>query len=115
MPPGRILIVEDEDKLRRVMQLHLESAGFEVDSAPTAEQALSLAPQANLIITDLRLPGMDGMRFVQQLQSRGVQAGIIVVTAHGTVETAVDAMKMGAADFLQKPFSLDHLTTVVQK
>jgi DNA-binding NtrC family response regulator len=58
---------------------------------------------------------MDGMRFVQQLQSRGVQAGIIVITAHGTVETAVEAMKMGAADFLQKPFSLDHLTTVVQK
>ncbi|HEX4771237.1 MAG TPA: sigma-54 dependent transcriptional regulator [Bryobacteraceae bacterium] len=115
MPPGRILIVEDEDKLRRVMQLHLESAGFEVDSAPTAEQALSLAPQANLVITDLRLPGMDGMRFVQQLHSRSVQAGIIVITAHGTVETAVDAMKMGAADFLQKPFSLDHLTTVVQK
>ena len=115
MPPGRILIVEDEDKLRRVMQLHLESAGFEVDSAATAEQALPLATQANLVITDLRLPGMDGMRFVQQLQSRSVQAGIIVITAHGTVETAVEAMKMGAADFLQKPFSLDHLTTVVQK
>jgi DNA-binding NtrC family response regulator len=115
MPPGRILIVEDEDKLRRVMQLHLESAGFEVDTAASAEQAFPFAGQANLVLTDLRLPGMDGMRFIQQLQSRGIQAGIVVITAHGTVETAVEAMKMGAADFLQKPFSLDHLATVVQK
>jgi DNA-binding NtrC family response regulator len=112
---GRILVVEDEDKLRRVVQLHLESAGFEVDGAPSAEQALPLAAAANLIITDLRLPGMDGLQFIQQLQARGIQAGVMVITAHGSVETAVEAMKRGAADFLQKPFSLDHLTTVVQK
>jgi DNA-binding NtrC family response regulator len=115
MAAARNLIVEDEDKLRRVIQLHLESAGFEVDGAPTAEQALALATVANLIITDLRLPGMDGLHFIQQLQSKGIQAGIIVITAHGSIETAVEAMKLGAADFLQKPFSLDHLTTVVQK
>ena len=112
---GRILIVEDEDKLRRVIQLHLESAGFEVDGAPTAEQALPLATVADLVITDLRLPGLDGLQLIQQLQSRGIQAGVIVMTAHGSVETAVEAMKLGAADFLQKPFSLDHLTTVVDK
>jgi DNA-binding NtrC family response regulator len=115
MPAGRVLIVEDEDKLRRVLQLQLESAGFEVDGAPNADQALPLATVANVIITDLRLPGMDGLAFIQQLQARGVQAGLIVMTAHGSVETAVDAMKLGAADFLQKPFSLEHLTTVVQK
>lgn len=115
MAAGRILIVEDEDKLRRVLQLHLESAGFDVDGAPTAEQAMPLATVANLIITDLRLPGMDGLQFIQQLQSRGMPAGVIVITAHGSVETAVEAMKLGAADFLQKPFSLDHLATVVQK
>ncbi len=109
------MIVEDEDKLRRVIQLQLESAGFEVDGAPSGEQALPLATVAQVIITDLRLPGMDGVAFIQQLQSRGVQAGIIVMTAHGSVETAVEAMKLGAADFLQKPFSLDHLTTLVHK
>jgi DNA-binding NtrC family response regulator len=115
MASGRILIVEDEDKLRRVLQLNLEAAGFEVDSAGTAEQAMPFAQAANLIITDLRLPGMDGLRFIQQLQARGTNAAVIVITAHGSVETAVEAMKMGATDFLQKPFSLDHLTTVVQK
>ena len=115
MSLGRVLVVEDEDKLRRVVQLHLESSGFEVDGSPTAEQALPLASLADLIITDLRLPGMDGLQLVRQLQSRGSQAAIIVMTAHGSVETAVEAMKLGAADFLQKPFSLDHLGTVVQK
>ena len=113
--PGRILVVEDEDKLRRVLQLELESAGYEVDGAASAEQALPLAPLANLIITDLRLPGMDGLQLIKQLQSRGVPAASIVITAHGSVDLAVEAMKLGAADFLQKPFSLDHLTTVVQK
>ncbi|MBV9082995.1 MAG: sigma-54-dependent Fis family transcriptional regulator [Acidobacteriaceae bacterium] len=112
---SRILLVEDEEKLRRVVHLHLESAGFEVDSTASAEQAIPLAPMANLVITDLRLPGMDGLEFIRNLHARGVQAAVIVITAHGSVDAAVEAMKLGASDFLQKPFSLDHLTTVVQK
>src|SRR5579884_3795802 len=104
MSAGRILVVEDEDKLRRVVQLHLESAGYEVDGAATAEQALPLATLADLIITDLRLPGMDGLEFIKQLHNRGISAAVIVMTAHGSVEAAVEAMKLGAADFLQKPF-----------
>ncbi len=115
MTAARILIVEDEDKLRRVIQLHLESAGFEVDQASSAEQALPLVGMADLVITDLRLPGMGGMQLIQELQVRGATAGIIVITAHGSVENAVEAMKLGAVDFLQKPFSLDHLNTIVQK
>ncbi len=115
MAAGRILVVEDEDKLRRVVQLHLESLGFEVDGAGSAEQALPLAGLAAAVITDLRLPGVDGIQLIKQLQGRGSQAAVIVMTAHGSVETAVEAMKLGAADFLQKPFSLDHLTTVVEK
>ncbi len=115
MSDGRILVVEDEDKLRRVVQLQLESSGYEVDGAPSAEQALPLATVADLVLTDLRLPGMDGLEFVTELHARGIGAPVIVMTAHGSVEAAVQAMKLGAADFLQKPFSLDHLTTVVGK
>jgi len=103
MPSGRILIVEDEDKLRRVIQLHLGAADFEIDGAATAEQAMAMAPMADVILTDLRLPGMDGLQFVQQLQARGIQAGIIVMTAHGSVETAVEAMKLGAATSCRSP------------
>ncbi len=111
MAAARILVVEDEDKLRRVIQLHLESAGFEVDQAGSAEQALPQVGMADLVITDLRLPGMGGMQLIQEIQARGATAGVIVMTAHGSVENAVEAMKLGAADFLQKPFSLDHLNT----
>ncbi len=115
MAAGRILVVEDEEKLRRVVQLHLESLGFEVDGAGSAEQALPLVAAADLVLTDLRMPGMDGIQLIKQLQERGVAPAVIVMTAHGSVETAVEAMKLGAADFLQKPFSLDHLATVVEK
>ncbi|MBV9761629.1 MAG: sigma-54-dependent Fis family transcriptional regulator [Acidobacteriaceae bacterium] len=98
-----------------MIQIQLESAGFEVDGASSAEQALPLATLADLVITDLRLPGMSGVELIQQFQARGISAAVIVITAHGSVEAAVEAMKLGAADFLQKPFSLDHLTAIVQK
>jgi DNA-binding NtrC family response regulator len=113
--PTRILVVEDEGKLRRVISLHLESAGFEVDHAPDAEQALPRAAAADVILTDLKLPGMDGLAFIKEVHSRTPHAAFIVMTAHGSVETAVQAMKEGASDFLQKPFSLDHLTTLINK
>ena len=109
------MVVEDEEKLRRVVQLHLDALGYQVDGAASAEQALPLLAAVDLVITDLRMPGMDGIQFIKQLQGRGVAAAVIVMTAHGSVETAVEAMKLGAADFLQKPFSLDHLATVVEK
>jgi DNA-binding NtrC family response regulator len=111
----RILLVEDEDKLRRVVQLHLETMGFEVDNAATAELALPRAALADLILTDLKLPGMDGLAFLKETHTRNPQAAVILMTAHGSVEAAVEAMKEGAADFLQKPFSLDHLTTLINK
>jgi len=113
--PKRILLVEDEDKLRRVVQLHLEGMGFEVDNAATAELALPRTASADLILTDLKLPGMDGLAFLKETHTRNPQAAVILMTAHGSVEAAVEAMKEGAADFLQKPFSLDHLTALINK
>ncbi len=111
----RILIVEDEEKLRRVVELQLQSSGYDVDQAGTAEDALRLADRADLVLTDLRLPGMDGIELLTLLHRQDSRTPVIVMTAFGTVEKAVEAMKAGAADFLVKPFSLDHLTTVVTK
>ena len=111
----RILVVEDEEKLRRVIELHLMSAGFEVDKARSAEEGLKLADRADMVITDLRLPGMDGMQLLSLIRRQNAHAPVVVMTAFGTVENAVEAMKSGATDFLLKPFSLDHLTAVVQK
>jgi DNA-binding NtrC family response regulator len=111
----RILIVEDEEKLRRVIELQLISAGFEVDKAGGAELGLQTVDRADLVLTDLRLPGMDGLEFLAKIRIQNALVPVIIMTAFGTIETAVEAMKNGATDFLLKPFSLDHLMTVIHK
>src|SRR6204780_1856647 len=110
-----ILVIEDEEKHRRVIGLHLSSAGYEVKAAGTAEEGFKLADDVDLILTDLKLPGMDGLAFLQKLNEQNAHAPVIVMSAYGTVENAVEAMKKGAVDFLPKPFSLDHLNVVVEK
>ena len=110
-----VLVVDDEEKLRRVVELQLKSAGFEVEQAGSAEEALRLADRAQVILTDLRLPGISGLELLAHLRRQDFHTPVIVMTAYGSIETAVDAMKAGAADFLPKPFSLDHLMTVVNK
>ena len=111
----RILIVEDEEKLRRVLTLQLESAGYDVEAVGTAEAGLKAAERASLVLTDLRLPAMSGMDMLDALHRQNARAPVVVMTAYSTVEVAVEAMKKGAVDFLPKPFSLDHLMAVVQK
>src|SRR5664279_2033848 len=117
----RILVVEDEEKLRRVIVLHLEDAGYEVESAGDISTALRMAERANLILTDIRLPAggvtplLDGLDLLGAIQRQNARIPVIVMTAYGSVEIAVEAMKRGAAEFLTKPFSLDHLLTVVRK
>src|SRR5690242_854002 len=111
----RILVVEDEEKLRRVMELQLTSAGFDVEKAATAEEGLRVVDRADLVITDLKLPKMDGLEFLGLIRRQNSQVPVVMMTAFGSVETAVQAMKTGATDFLLKPFSLDHLMQVVGK
>jgi len=111
----RILVVEDEAKLRRVIELQLQSSGFDVDQAESAEVALKMADRASLVLTDLRLPGIDGLELLTILRRQSSRTPVVVMTAYGTVEIAVEAIKAGAFDFLLKPFSLDHLTAVIQK
>jgi DNA-binding NtrC family response regulator len=110
-----ILVVEDEEKLRRVVELQLKGAGFEVEQAGTVEQAMRLADRADIILTDLRLPGVSGLELLANLRRQDSHTPVVVMTAFGSIETAVEAMKAGAVDFLPKPFSLDHLMTVVNK
>src|SRR5512140_3654980 len=111
----RILVVEDEEKLRRVIELQLLSSGFEVDKAASAEEGLKVVDRADLVLTDLKLPNMDGLQFLSLIRRQNAQVPVLMMTAFGSVETAVEAMKSGATDFLLKPFSLDHLMQVVHK
>jgi len=110
-----VLVVDDEEKLRRVVELQLKTAGFEVEQAGSAEEALKLTDGADVILTDLRLPGISGLELLAKLRRQDSHTPVIVMTAFGSIETAVDAMKAGAVDFLPKPFSLDHLMTVINK
>jgi DNA-binding NtrC family response regulator len=111
----RILVVEDEEKLRRVIQLQLASAGYEVDLAGSAEEGIKIVDRADLVLTDLKLPNMDGLEFLSRIRLQNAHVPVIMMTAFGSVETAVEAMKAGATDFLLKPFGYDHLQQVVAK
>ena len=111
----RILVVEDEEKLRRVLQLQLTSAGYDVDLAGTAEEGIRIVDRADLVLTDLKLPRMDGLQFLSKVRLQNAHVPVIMMTAFGSVETAVEAMKAGATDFLLKPFGFDHLQQVVAK
>jgi DNA-binding NtrC family response regulator len=110
-----VLVIEDEEKHRRVIGLQLSSEGYAVKAVGTAEEGLKQAGEADLVLTDLKLPGMDGLALLEQLHAQNAHLPVIVMSAFGTVEIAVEAMKKGAVDFLPKPFSLDHLTVVVEK
>jgi len=109
-----ILVIEDEEKLRRVIGVHLSSAGYQVKAAGTAEEGIKHADEADLVLTDLKLPGMTGLELLEKIRAQNTGAPVVVMSAYGTVENAVEAMKKGAVDFLPKPFSLDHLSLVVE-
>ncbi len=114
---AQILVVEDEPIIARNVADALEYAGHEVESVHTGEDALKRAEEVtpDLLLLDIRLPKMSGLDVLKTLRSRGVGAPAIVMTAHGNVETAVEAMKAGATDFLTKPIDLKELQIVVDK
>src|ERR1700733_9611721 len=115
MRKASILVIEDEEKQRRVVGLHLAAADYDVKGAGTTEEGWKLAGDVDLILTDLKLPGMDGLELLEKLKAQNSHTPVVVMSAFSTVENAVEAMKRGAVDFLPKPFSLDHLSVVVEK
>ena len=112
-----ILIIEDEAKMRRLLELNLGEDGFKTLSAGDAETGLKLlaSEPVHLVLTDLKLPGMNGLEFLQTAKQQNPALPIVVMTAFGSVETAVDAMKAGATDYVLKPFSLAEMRMVVHK
>jgi two-component system NtrC family response regulator len=117
MKTSRILVVDDDDSLRRVLQVELEQDGYSVVTAASAQQAFSLLQLRgyDLVITDLRMPGLSGIEVLKQVKSQYPETVVIVLTAFGSVETAVEAMKAGAYDFLTKPVHPDELSLVVAR
>ena len=112
-----ILIVEDEPKMRRVLELHLAQEGFIAHSAADAETGLLLLnrEKVDLVVTDLRLPDMSGLELLRAVKRVNALLPVVVMTAYGTVESAVEAMKVGASDYVLKPFALEELVLVIRK
>ena len=113
----RVLVVDDERKMRRVLQMLLEQMDLESLPAESGEEALAIfaAQKVDLVITDLRMAGMGGMEFFERLRALDAEVPVIVLTAYGTIEMAVQAMKHGAFDFILKPFDVDVVEASVRK
>ncbi len=112
-----ILVVEDEVNIRSALVTMLEKLGYEVQGAETAEEALSLLTHAkmDLVMTDLRMPGLGGMELLRQMKEKWPETEAIVMTAFGSIDTAVEAMRLGAYDYLTKPINRDRFHIVVEK
>lgn len=113
----RILVVDDDESLRRVMQMQLEEAGYEVLAVSQGQDALALMEDTtpSLVITDLKMPGMSGLDLLRKLREAYPETTVIMITAFGTVSTAVEAMKAGAYDYITKPVDYEQLMLVVNR
>lgn len=113
----RLLLVDDEPHFCQVMAMHLADEGYQVTTATQATEALERFQRGpfHLIITDLKMPGMDGLAFLERIRSISPYVPVIVLTAYGTVETAVQAMKLGAFDYILKPVDVEELKIVVAR
>ncbi len=107
-PTNRILVVDDEQKMRRLLEMALRGMGHEVVQARDGREALEQFDNQpfDLVLTDMRMPNMDGMTFLRRLRERGHDVPVVVLTAYGTVESAVEAMKLGAVDYIIRPFEI---------
>src|SRR5215468_12375898 len=114
---GRILVVDDEANARTALAELLRDEGYEVETAADAFKALgkyeSFAP--HIVVTDLKMPGMDGIELVKKIRATDEVTGIIVMTAFGAVESAIEAMRAGAAEYLTKPLNFEELMVVLAK
>lgn len=114
---GRVLIVDDEESVRRVLTLQIKRLGHEAIEADTGLKAWELIKKEKLhaIITDLKMPEMDGLELLQLVRKSYPQIPVIMITAHGTIDTAVEAMKRGAFDYITKPFDYDEFLKTLDR
>ncbi len=117
MKKSSILLIDDDDSLRRVMEFSLTEAGHTVRTAASGEDGLRLFEKDSFdaVITDITMPGMSGMEVLARVRQRDAHIPVIVITAYGTIESAVEAMKRGAFDYVTKPVSRDELRLTLQK
>jgi two-component system response regulator AtoC len=113
----RVLVIDDEENLRHYLQLVLGEAGYRVETASDGREALERMQQHtwDIVLCDIRMPRMDGVAFLKEVKARGLEGTIIMMSAYGTVDTAVEAMKIGAYDYVSKPFNADEIILTLKK
>jgi len=111
----RVLLVDDDHDFRRIMSSELARRGYAVNSVASGAAALTQAAEADVILLDLRLPDMDGIEVLKRLRGSDVLAGVLMLTGHGTIDTAIQAVRLGAYDYLEKPCPLDRMDMAIQK
>src|SRR6185437_342452 len=114
---GRILVVDDHDSLRKGLGRALANSGHDVEEAPNGTAAIERLQdsQFDVVLTDLRMGGADGMDVLRTTRSIQPNAAVILMTAFGSIHTAVEAMKIGAFDFVQKPFEIEEMELKIEK
>jgi DNA-binding NtrC family response regulator len=114
---GKILVIDDEEFITKSLKQHLEKDGCEMCTAATGEEGLEIfkADAPDIVILDLNMPGIGGIETLKSLKKLSNDVIVIIITAHGDIETAVSAIKLGAYDFVEKPFELDRISVIVRK
>jgi two-component system NtrC family response regulator len=117
MKKPSILLIDDDESLRRVMEFSLTEAGYAVRAVAGGEEGLRLFEKDpfDAVVTDITMPGMSGMEVLRQVRERDARIPVIIITAYGTIESAVEAMKQGAFDYITKPFNRDELRITLEK
>ena len=113
----KIAIVDDEKDMRLSISQWLALSGYDTESFASAKEALSTidSEYAGIVISDIKMPDMDGMQFLRKLMAQDSTLPVIMITGHGDVPMAVEAMRMGAFDFLEKPFNPDRMSELAQR
>jgi DNA-binding NtrC family response regulator len=113
----RVLIVDDDNNLRRVLRMELGEAGFSVNDVESGQKAMEILSKEDfdILLLDLNMPGIQGLEVLQWIRQEEVGVEVVILTANATIQTAVEAMRMGAYDYLTKPFKFDELGLVIQK
>jgi DNA-binding NtrC family response regulator len=117
MEPSRMLVVDDETQIRKVLVRVLQKNDYQVSSAATGEEALDLIStgEFELVLTDVSLPGISGKEVLQEVKKRSPTTAVIMMAGYGSLETAIQCIKLGAEDFLEKPFDTEHLLQMVRQ
>ena len=116
-PQARILVVDDERNIRKNLGMVLEAAGYKVDTAGDGEEALTKSKEQyyDIAFVDLQMPKMGGLEFAHFLRGLSSTTAVVILTAYGSVASAVEAMKLGAGDFLEKPFDPKAIQLLVEE